>query len=182
MRKLLAIILTIIFVLSSSVVFAEGVDFSAMTDDELRNLKEAIDVELATRQAAAALANGIIAEGDLGDYHVAIMSANRATDYTGSPAVKVTYMFTNNGTATEMFMSVISDMVFQNGVQCEVGIVMDGTDSMASMTNVKPGASIEVTQAYVLRDTSSPIEIEVGKLFDFSDKPEKIVATVALPE
>ena len=181
MRKLLAIILAILFVISGSVVFAEVIDLSTMTDEELRGLRDTIDAELATRQAAAVLDGGVIAEGDVGEFHVAILSVARGTDYAGEPAIVVTYLFTNNGTQNETFMMAISDMVFQNGVQIETGVGVNGADFDTVMAAIKPGASIEVTQGYVLRDTTSPIEIEVSKLLDFSSNPQKVVAMVALP-
>lgn len=183
MRKFLAILLAILFVISGSVAFAESVDLSAMTDEELRTLGEAIDAELANRQAAAALASGVIAEGDVGEYHVAILSVEKTTDYAGAPSVIVTYMFTNNSTNDATFLASIGNKVFHNGVQCETAIIMNGSiDSTASMMSIRPGASIEVEQGYVLRDGTSPIEIEVSKLFDFSGNPAKVLATVALPE
>lgn len=183
MRKLLAVILAVLFVISGSVAFAENVDLSAMTDEELRTLGEAIDAELANRQAAAALASGVIAEGDVGEYHVAILSVEKTTDYASAPSVIVTYMFTNNSAEDTMFMSAIEDKVYHNGVQCETAIIMNGSiDSTASMMSIRPGASLEVEKGYVLRDGTNVIEIEVGKLFDFSSKPAKIIATVEIPE
>jgi len=181
MRKLLVVIMAIMM-LCSTAAMAEGVDFSAMTDEELRELRGAIDVELSNRQAAATMESGIIAEGDVGEYHVVIVSVEISKDYDDSPAVVVKYLFTNNSDETDSFITAVSDTVFQGGIELEIGMIVDGADSSAALLDIKPGATIEVTMGYVLRDTTSPIEIEVGKLFDYSDNPVKIIATVALPE
>lgn len=181
MRKLLVMIMAIMM-LCSTAAMAEGVDFSAMSDDELRELRGAIDVELSNRQAAASMESGIIAEGDVDEYHVVIVSIELSKDYEDNPAVIVNYLFTNNSKETNSFMVAVSDTVFQGGIELETGMLVEGHDSGAALLDIKPGATIEVAAAYVLRDTTSPIEIEVGKLFDYSDNPVKIVATVALPE
>lgn len=181
MRKLLVMFMAIMM-LCSTVAMAEGVDFSAMSDDELRELRSAIDVELSNRQAAATMESGIIAEGDVGEYHVVIVSVAMSKDYKDNPAIVVNYLFTNNSDEADSFMLSVTDTVFQGGIELETGLSVDGHDSGAALLDIKPGATIEVTAAYLLRDTTSPVEIEVGKLIDFSDNPAKIIATVALPE
>lgn len=181
MRKLLVMFMAIMM-LCSTVAMAEGVDFSGMTDDELRELRGMIDVELSNRQAAATMESGIIAEGDIGAYHVVIVSIELSKDYDDNPAVIVNYLFTNNSEETDSFMMAVSDTVFQGGIELEAGMLVDGHDAGAALLDIKPGATLEVAMAYVLRDTTSPIEIELSELFDFSDEPVKIIATVALPE
>lgn len=181
MRKLLAMF-AVIMLLCGAAAIAEGIDFTTMTDEQLRELRTNIDVELAARQAAATMATGVIAEGDVGEYHVAILGLEMSKDYKDNPAIVVKYMFTNNGTEDASFLTEISDEVFQGGVELENGISVDGADASAAMVDVKPGASVEIAMAFVLRDTTSPVDIEIGKLIDFSDEPIKIIATVALPE
>ena len=54
MRKFLAVLLAVFFVISGSVAFAESVDLSTMTDDELSALIASLSAELETRKAAEA--------------------------------------------------------------------------------------------------------------------------------
>jgi hypothetical protein len=48
------------------------------------------------------------------------------------------------------------------------------------MLSVRAGAVLEVEEAYVLRDTTSPVEIEVAELWAFSDTG-KLEAIFSLP-
>lgn len=47
-------------------------------------------------EAAPAAASGVLAEADLGDYHVAVVGVEEFTDAAGEPAVRLYYDFTNN--------------------------------------------------------------------------------------
>ena len=57
MRKLLAAILAIMLLISSSVVFAENIDVSTMSTEELAALIESLSVELEARKMAAEVEN-----------------------------------------------------------------------------------------------------------------------------
>lgn len=37
------------------------------------------------------------------------------------------------------------------------------------MTEIKPGVSLEVAEVFSLRDTSTPVEIEISELISFDD-------------
>lgn len=58
---------------------------------------EAAETEAETEtEAAPAAAGGVLAEGDLGNYHVAVVGVEEFTDAAGDPAVRLYYDFTNN--------------------------------------------------------------------------------------
>ncbi len=110
----------------------------------------------------------------LGDYVVEIKSSRLAKDYEGKDVVIVTYSFTNkkNDTATS-FAGAIEDNAYQNGVGLNECYFIDDSyeyNSENSTKEIKKGASIEVEVAYVLNDTTTPIDVEVGELFSFDDK------------
>ena len=185
MKKFAAVLLSLLLMVCSCMAFAEDVDLSGYTDDELRLLRERIDVELSARSAAAILEGGVIAEGDLGDYHVAILEVKLVEDYKGNPALLIRFLFENNGDDATSFGIACSSKVFQNGVQCESAIVMNsdkiGHDSMSTLMDVKPGASIECTKVVTLYDATSPVETQVQELFDMSSNPTQVVVTLAVP-
>jgi copper(I)-binding protein len=101
------------------------------------------------------------------DYAVTIDSARVVQDYEGKDAVAITYTFTNNSDEAQSFMVACTEDVYQNGVELDLAVV-DGVDSSASMNKVKPGASIQVEEAYVLQDMS-PVDVEVYELFSLDN-------------
>lgn len=110
---------------------------------------------------------------DVGDYHVEIKSAALAQDYEGNPAVVITYSWTNNSEDTTSPMVAVSTSVFQNGVGMDSAIIGDDTvcDSMTQMTEVRPGTTIDVQEAFSLSDTTSPIEVEIGEWLTLEEDP-----------
>ena len=113
-------------------------------------------------------------EGDLGDYHIKIVSATTAKDYEGKEVLVVTYEWTNNGDEEQMFSTAFTAKAYQNGIECTTAYFVDAVDSEKSLTNIKPGASLEVKEAYALNDNSD-VEIEVTEWISFND--DKVVKT-----
>ena len=113
-------------------------------------------------------------DNEIGQYSVEILNARLTSTYDNKPAVVVTYKFTNNtnDTATSFYIA-FDDEVYQNGVGLNSAYVLkdgDPYDSDNASKEIKKGSSIEVEQAYILNDSSTPIEVEVKELFSFSDK------------
>ena len=109
----------------------------------------------------------------VGDYYVEIKGAVVIEDYEGNPAIIVTYAWTNNSDDTTSPMTAVSCDAFQNGVGLETAFIMDDTvyDSGSSMTEVRPGTTIDVQAAFALSDTTSAVEVEVGEWLTFDDDP-----------
>nr|WP_162612674.1 DUF5067 domain-containing protein [Flavonifractor sp. An135] len=116
--------------------------------------------------------------GDLGDYHVEIKDATLSSDYEGNPAIIVTLSWTNNSEETTSAMLAVNTTAFQDGVELEMAIMMDENyDGESSMKDVRPGTTLDVQYAYVLSNTTSPIEIEVSELFSFDSDAPKLLKT-----
>lgn len=117
--------------------------------------------------------------GSIGNIDVSIVDFKLSKDYEDHPSAIVTYEWTNNGDETTSFMFAADASVFQGGVECETAIVSSGDDydSELSMTEIKPGTTFTVQNAYVLRDTTSPIEVEVTELFSFEKNPPVVKKT-----
>ena len=111
----------------------------------------------------------------LGDYEVEIKSAVVTQDSDGNPAVVITYSWTNNSAETTTPLSSVTTSVFQNGIGMESTYVSDKTiyDSELYWTEVRPGTTIDVQEAFVLNDTTSPIEVEIEESFVW-DTPAEI--------
>lgn len=116
-------------------------------------------------------------EGDLGDYHIKIVSAAKAKDYEGADVLVVTYEWTNNSDDATMFSTAFTAKAYQNGIECTAAYVVDGVDAEKSMTNIQPGATLEVQEAYKLNDASD-VSVEVTEWISFSDA--KVTKTFTL--
>lgn len=110
---------------------------------------------------------------DLGDYHVEIKGATLAEEFEGKPAIIVTYAWTNNSEETTSSMTSVSCSAFQDGVELETAIITgnDAYDSEAFMKDVRPGTTLDIQSAFVLSNTTSTVEIEVGEWITFEEDP-----------
>ena len=109
----------------------------------------------------------------LGDYEVVIASCRLAEDYKGKPVVIVKYEFTNNGDDPAAFWVSLDAEVYQNGIGLNECIFVDDSANYSSdnqTKEIKKGAKLSVEVAYVLNDTTTPIDVEVSELISFSDK------------
>lgn len=116
-------------------------------------------------------------DSTLGDYGCVVKSAEITKEWTGKDAVLITYEFTNNSEDAISFDVALDAKAYQDGIGLETAILEEDTD-LGIDVEIKPGVTKEVKKAYVLRDTTTPVEIEVSELISFSD--DKIVTTVEL--
>ena len=96
------------------------------------------------------------------------MSAAKAKDYSGTEVLVVTYEWTNNGDDAAMFSSAFTAKAYQNGIECTTAYMVDGVDAEKALTQIKPGATLEVQEAYKLNDNSD-VSVEVTKWISFDD-------------
>lgn len=138
----------------------------AATVSETEDSEKNVDVDTVSTTDAVSSS-----KGNLGNYYIEIESARIGKDYDGNPTIFVTYNFTNNGSENASFLWSVSDIAFQDGVQLESAFVYsdDQYDSGASSLEIKPGATITLEQAYVLRNTTSPVDIEVTEFISLND-------------
>jgi hypothetical protein len=121
---------------------------------------------------------GAVASGSLGDYEVSIISAEQTEDMDGNPAIYITYEWTNNSDTEVSFLVALSSFVYQNGIECEVAILDDNIAEINDVwTNIQPGTTITVAEAYVLQDTENPIDVEVEEFLTLEDNPPQVAAT-----
>lgn len=111
---------------------------------------------------------------NLGNYAVEIKSATVTQDYDGNPAVIITYSWTNNSSETTSPMFSISAAVFQDGIAMDSAFIYDDSayDSGMYSTDVRPGTTVDVQEAFELSNTTSPIEVEITEAFNWDDPAE----------
>ena len=120
---------------------------------------------------------GEVDTGKLGNYIVNITSYRLGHDYEGNPVIYVSYEYTNNGSEAAAFAWTFDYHAYQNGIElesCYVPDDADNYDSALASSEIKPGVTLVLECAYVLRDTTTPVEVEVSELISLSDdKVEK---------
>ena len=102
---------------------------------------------------------------------VEIKDAHLTTDYEGNPTIVITYSWTNNSDDANMAMVTTVGNAYQGGIGLETAIVLDDPnyDSDLYSTQIQPGATLDVQQAYVLRDTTTPVQYELEQFLNMSD-------------
>ena len=107
--------------------------------------------------------------GKVGDYSVVIKNATVTTDYEGNPAIVVNYNWTNGSAETVMALTAVSAKAFQDGIQLDSAMMLSDNYTPNATTELKPGASLDVQAAFVLRNTTSPVEFELSEAFAFDN-------------
>jgi len=117
--------------------------------------------------------NGEAAAGavDLGNYVVEIKGAALAEDNEGNPAIIINYAWTNNSEGTTSAMIALIENAFQGGIELDRAYIRnsDTYNSDNRSKDIRPGATFDVQCAFVLRDETSPVEVEISETFSFSD-------------
>ena len=104
------------------------------------------------------------------DYVVTIDDMSITQDYDGEPVIIVTYSWVNNSDETTAAYVSLSEKAYQDGVELSTAYLIDGVDLESSQVDVKPGAGTTFQKAYYLRNTESPVEVEVTEWLDLDDK------------
>ncbi len=109
--------------------------------------------------------------GDIGSYNVVVKDHFLAENYSDEKVIVVTYTFTNKSEIDTSFGVAMYDQCFQNGIELSKEFFADienyNTDN--SSKTIKPGASLDVQQAYILNDDKTTIDVEISEFLGFSD-------------
>lgn len=101
--------------------------------------------------------------GKIGDFTVSIDKAEIKDSSKGKKSMLVTYTFTNGSKKTVMFDQVLSAEAYQNDTACPQASMKDQTYDIENiLTEVKPGETSTVYEAYVLQDDSD-LTVRVSK-------------------
>lgn len=147
MKRLISICLLFVFAVSFAI--ADGIDLTAMTDDELIALRESINTELSRRQNETQDEIVVVddSQGKLVYKRHWIENGNRLV---------IEYEYTNTTSSADSFWPSLWIDVFQDGIELD-----SAYGSYETRTpNIRPGYSYTVYQLCTLRNQTSPIEIE----------------------
>lgn len=108
------------------------------------------------------------ADGKLGDYVCTVKSATKCKNWDGKDSVKIVYNFTNNSSNPASFDIALDDAVYQDGIALESSFTSSDDNEILDV-EIKPGITKEVPKIYILRNSTSELEVEVGETFSFDD-------------
>ena len=175
-KKAVCILLSALLVLTiTATAFAIDIDLSDLSDKELKQLRGQIDKELTRRAAASSLAGG-----DIGNYHIDILSLEMTKDMTGKDAVLINYLFANNSKKSASFLIDFSAKVYQDGVECSETYTLDSFSTMTK--DVQAGGTLEFSRAYALNNDYDDITLELSEGFNFyGNSSSPLTITLELP-
>ena len=178
MKKMISLLMVLMLFSLPLAAIADSIDLSSLTDEALTDLRESIDAELASRKPTPETPDALL-EGDLRDYHVAVLSAELDKDYKGEDCLTVTFSWSHNVDDSKSFAFSFGTKLFQGGIECKDAMMMGKGDSHYT-TEIKAGPTIEVKHSYLLSSTTEPAELEISELFNFTSS-EKLTYVFDLP-
>lgn len=118
------------------------------------------------------------------DMSVRFLSGELMTTADGSPAIVLRYDFTNSRTKAESFVYAFAVTVYQGGIECDPAYSWDFAvapdDAYTSLLSVKDGATMQVTKYFRLHNDTSPVDVELTRMFAFGSQP--LTMTLTLPD
>ncbi|WP_394267243.1 DUF5067 domain-containing protein [Anaerotignum sp.] len=101
---------------------------------------------------------------ELGDYELLYKDSCIMTDYAGGDALVMKLDYTNNSSSSDSYLWSISETVVQNESELLYATIFLSEDSFESvgdsqMYSIEPGETIEIQTAFVLEDTTNPVEV-----------------------
>lgn len=102
----------------------------------------------------------------------------------GAPVLAIYYDFTNNKSTSESFIYTFVVSAYQDGIECDPAYSWDfevvPDDAFNSLISIKDGATLRVAKYFLLRNTESTVDVEVGRMFSFGSQP--MIMELTLPD
>ena len=171
MKRSLLLALSFLFV-CPCIALGESLDLSQMSDADLRQLRDRINVELSTRTPGDGDA---LASGTVSDCLIEVLAVEKVLNYQGSPSLLFTFRFTNNSSAATTMLRIADVKMFQNGVQLDSAGSIQGVNLNEVSKEVKPGGSLVCWISALLQDEENAVDLEVKQRFGAS--PDMIQLT-----
>lgn len=148
------------------------------TESEKNNVKNDNKVvEQAPNQEEKKEEQNLI-DADVNDCHVKYISASIEDNYVDESCLVIYYEFTNNSNENKCFDYTIGAKAFQDGVELKESNFHVNDSTKDSSVEIQPGTTVTVASAYILRNDTSEISLEVSTWL--SDKP-KASMTIPIP-
>lgn len=108
-------------------------------------------------------------EGTLDEhYYVTVTEAELLDDYYGEPAIRIYYEFTNNGEKAAALSDVLCANAYQDGISLDSDYpTVDLETDESFYREIKKGEKVTASYVFLLRNTSSPVEAEIGSYYTY---------------
>lgn len=84
------------------------------------------------------------------------------SDYEGKPVLIVYFDYTNKKDEASYSQLTFYPQVFQNGVECSIGILMDENEAVTNSTKeIQKDVTLNIAQVYELQDNTNPVTLKV---------------------
>ncbi|MCI7122280.1 MAG: DUF5067 domain-containing protein [[Ruminococcus] gnavus] len=167
-KKIVAMLLTGAMVLS---ITACGGDTDSGKDNKT-NTETATDQNETKTEDAQPVDDGII-DFTAEKFNVKYVRHEFTNDYEGNKCLLYYYTFTNNSDENATAGIAANVQCFQDGSECEMGIMAEQNDSMNNyaLNEVQPGGTVEVCQVYKLK-SDTELTIEASDMISFDNKKD----------
>ena len=167
-KKIVAMLLTGAMVLS---ITACGEDTDSGKDNKT-NTETATEQNETKTEDAQPVDDGII-DFTAEKFNVKYVRHEFANDYEGNKCLLYYYTFTNNSDENATAGITANVQCFQDGSECEIGIMAEQNDSMNNyaLNEVQPGGTVEVCQVYKLK-SDTELTIEASDMISFDNKKD----------
>lgn len=140
-------------------------NFHSMEDELNETLKDASAGK--TAAASAAPDESSVIQLSTEKFSIRYSQFRISTDISGAPCILVYYNYTNNSTVSSSAMIDVSLQAYQNGEPCEPALPETTEDALDKyMTEVNPGTTITVCQAFSLKDQSD-VTLQASEGYSF---------------
>ncbi|MGI6183095.1 MAG: DUF5067 domain-containing protein [Candidatus Fimadaptatus sp.] len=118
------------------------------------------------------------------DMSVTFVNGGLLTTQDGEPALVIYYDFVNNSSKAESFIYSFAVTAYQDGIECDPAYSWDFAvapdDAHTALLSVKDGASMRVAKYFRIHNTTSPVDVELSRMFSFGTQPMSM--TLTLPD
>lgn len=92
---------------------------------------------------------------EVSESNIKLSSWELSKDYSGTEVLVVEYEWTNTNDEEANFATTFTAKVYQNGIECESAIMVDGVDTQKQLNDIQPGVTYNLKKAFVLQDKTT---------------------------
>lgn len=168
LKQIIAIILAVLILVGVvASVFAQEIDLSKLTDEQLIELSNNIKAEQNKREASNEL--GLL-KAEFNNYTLNVLSFSKESDAFGKACVVFKVGFTNNTQKDLMYSTEAFIAAYQNNTRLSYAVYSGEKDSSFITKPVKPAETAIYYEVFSLLDETSPVKLTVDSLDIFSSQ------------
>jgi hypothetical protein len=133
-------------------------DLSQYSTGDLQTIQSAISKELLERTTGDV---SDMSSGSLGLYNVSILDGEVRRDANGKDCLIITFEWSHTDKESRSFWGAFMYRAYQDGIEIEQSFSVRDLEYDTKDKMIKAGAVLKTQIAYILSNSSSPVEVEV---------------------